>query len=162
MAAPPARVHALICHVEAWALWSPHVASVDPPRGRLHPGWRGRVRAFFSPVPTEMVVDAVHPDGGMEWHSRGLGHVLRYENRVAPEGAGSRVTFTARVDGPLGPVLTRLAAPLSALGQRRRLARLDRLASLLEQAPGDGDVATGEGRDLGGGLPDLAPRHGQL
>ncbi len=155
-------MHALLVEVRAWSVWSPHIASVDPPSGRLHPGWRGQVRAWFSPVPTEMVVDAVRPGEGIAWHSRGLGHVLRYENRIAAEGAGSRVTFTARVEGPLGPALTRLAAPLSALGQRRRLERLDRLARLFEQAPGDRDLAPGQRGDLGRGLPDLAPGDPQV
>jgi hypothetical protein len=109
-----------------------------------------------------MVVDSVVPGEGIAWHSVGLGHVLRYENRVVAEAGGSHVTFAAEVQGPLGPTLTRLAAPLSALGQRRRLARLDRLARLLEQAPGDGDLAVGQGGDLGGGVADLAPGDRQV
>jgi hypothetical protein len=62
------------------------------------------------------------------WETPALGHVLRYEQRVEPIAGGSRVAFGARVDGPLGSPLTALARPLSAFGQRRRLARLGALA----------------------------------
>ena len=129
--APPERVHDLLVDVEAWALWSPHIASVTPSSGRVQTGWRGLVRAWFSPLPTEMVVDRATAGRGIAWHSRGLGHTLRYENEVTPWGAGgSRVRFSARVEGPLGPLVTRVARPLSAYGQRRRLTRLDALARL--------------------------------
>jgi len=132
IAAPPAVVHDLLTDVQAWALWSPHIASVVPSAGHVGVGWTGAVRAWFSPRPVDMVVDAAPPGGGLRWHSTALGHVLRYENHVEPAGPGAaRVTFTARVEGPAGPLVTRLAAPLSAFGQRRRLARLAALARLV-------------------------------
>jgi hypothetical protein len=129
-------VHRLLVDVEAWALWSPHVAEVSPASGVVDAGWRGDVRAWFSPRPVAMLVDAAPPDGGIVWHSHALGHTLRYENRVEPAPGGAVVRFTARVEGPLGPLATALARPLSAFGQRRRLARLDRLARLVAASPG--------------------------
>ena len=131
IAAPPEVVHDLLTSVEAWRLWSPHVASVDPPHGRVEEGWRGRVRAWFVPVPTEMIVTLVVPDRGMEWETPWLGHTLRYSQRIEPTPAGSRVDFEARVEGPLAGVITAVARPLSGLGQRRRLARLAALAELM-------------------------------
>ena len=137
VAAPPAVVHDLLCDVSAWALWSPHIASVEPASGRVDAGWSGGVRAWFSPRPVEMVVDAAPPAGGLRWHSTALGHTLRYENRVEPLGEGSMVTFSARVEGPAGELLTAAARPFSAFGQRRRLRRLDALARLVAARQGD-------------------------
>ena len=53
------------------------------------------------------------------------------------------------VRGPAGGPATRVTAPLSALGQRRRLARLAALAELLH-ARGDGVQGTDDARRLGG------------
>lgn len=46
------------------------------------------------------------------------------------------VTFTAQPHGPAGDGLERLVAPLFALRQRRRMARLTGLAELLERRTG--------------------------
>ena len=83
-----------------------------------------------------MLVTWEEPGRGMDWHSHALGHVLRYRQRITPEGDGSRVRFEASVDGPLGALLTRAAEPLSGYGQRRRLARLARLAELTARLAG--------------------------
>jgi hypothetical protein len=128
VAAPSHLVHALLTDVEAWGIWSPHISSVEPPSGSVATGWSGRVKARFSPVPTSMTVTWSEPGRGMGWETPGLGHTLRYDQRIEPVTGGARVTFEARVEGRFGEALTRLAAPLSALGQRRRLARLAALA----------------------------------
>lgn len=130
VAAPPALVHEVLTDVGAWALWSPHIASVRPSSGAVHAGWVGRVRPWFGPT-TTMEVTEVVPGAGMRWRTRALGHELAYAQLVSVEGEGARVVFTAAVTGPLGPVVQRLAAPLSALGQRRRLVRLATLAQWL-------------------------------
>ena len=130
VAAPPALVHEVLTDVGAWALWSPHVASVRPSSGSVHAGWVGRVRPWFGPR-TTMEVTTVTPGAGMRWRTAALGHELSYAQLVSADGDGSRVVFTATVTGPLGAVVQRLAAPLSALGQRRRLARLAALAEWL-------------------------------
>ncbi len=125
--AAPAVVHDLLVDVASWPLWSPHVVRTEPASGRVHPGWRGRVRPWFGPT-TTMEVTEVRDGGGMRWRTRALGHELRYSQLVEPAGAGSRVVFRAEVGGPLGPLVQRLAAPLSAYGQQRRLDRLVLLA----------------------------------
>lgn len=134
-AASAATVHDLLVDVDAWSVWSPHVASVDARGRRLHDGWRGRTRAFFSPVATPMSVDGVRPDGGYTWHATVGPWRLDYDNAVIADtrGGGSVITFTAELTGPAGGRLERLVAPLSALGQRRRMTRLARLAELLER-----------------------------
>ena len=128
IAAPPDLVHSLLVDVEAWRLWSPHIASVEHASGSVTVGWRGQVRPWFSPVPTTMHVTWVEPGHGMDWESDGLGHVLRYRHRIFAAAGGARVRFEAQVAGPFGNAATRLVGPLSAYGQRRRLERLARLA----------------------------------
>ncbi len=129
--APAALVHDLLTDVAAWRSWSPHVASVEPAQGHVRAGQDFRVRPWFGPT-TRMHVETVTPDAGMTWSTPGLGYVLRYRQEVRPiSGASCEVVFTATVDGPAGAVVTRAAAPLSALGQRRRLARLAALAELV-------------------------------
>lgn len=125
-------VHDLLTDIGSWAVWSPHIAHVKPRRGHVAAGDVVLTRAFFSPVATPMHVDAVTPGGGIRWHSTAFGHRLTYENRVDPAPEGARVTFTASIEGPAAGPLTLLTRPLSTLGQRRRIARLGRLAALVE------------------------------
>lgn len=127
----PELVHALLVDIEAWPVWSPHIASAEPSTGRVRTGSRVLVRPWFSPTASEMRVTWEAPGEGMDWESFGLGHALRYRQRIEPEGDGARVRFEARVEGRLGALLTRLARPLSAYGQRRRITRLARLAELM-------------------------------
>ena len=132
-AASPSTVHALLVDVDTWPLWSPHVASVTAPVRRVEPGWAGATRPFFAPVSTPMVVDEVRPDGGYSWHATLGPWRLDYENRVSGATDGSRVRVVARLSGPAGRVLERIVGPLSAYGQRRRIARLTALAELAER-----------------------------
>lgn len=133
-AAAPGTVHDLLCDVDAWPVWSPHVASVTAPARRVTAGWSGSTRAFFSPAATPMTVDEVRDGGGYRWYSTVGPWRLEYDNGVAPApGGGSVLRFSAELSGPAAPQLERLVAPLSALGQRRRMARLARLAELVER-----------------------------
>ncbi|MEO1064286.1 MAG: SRPBCC family protein [Actinomycetota bacterium] len=135
--ASPSTIHRLLVDVEAWSVWSPHVASVDPPTGEVTAGWEGATRAFFSPTATEMIVDEVVPDGGYTWHCSVGPWTLRYRNLVRPGvNSGSVVAFDAELDGPAASVLERVVAPLSAYGQRRRMHRLAQAAELVERAAG--------------------------
>ena len=83
-----------------------------------------------------MTVTYAEAGKGIEWETTGLGHTLRYQQRIEPAPEGSQVRFTAQVEGPAGDVLSQLAKPLSALGQRRRLARLAALAEYETQRSG--------------------------
>jgi len=128
VAAPAARVADLLTDVDAWQLWSPHVVSVDPPGGRVHEGWTGRVRPFFGPA-TTMHVTSLTPDRGYRWSTRALWHRLEYVHTVTPLDAGRCVVeFRAEVHGPAASLVERLVGALSGFGQRRRLARLAVLA----------------------------------
>ncbi len=125
---------ALLKDPSTWSLWSPHVASVDGPPGPLALGWSGRVRAVFSPAATTMVVTWASDGEGMRWTSAALGHRLAYGNLVEPDGDGCRLVWTAELTGPLARVLLPVVGPISAYGQRRRTARLARLAETVARA----------------------------
>ena len=126
--APAALVHDVLTDVGAWRLWSPHVARVDGPPGPVAAGWSGLVKPWFGPV-TRMEVTWSEPGRGIRWHSTAAGHRLDYADLVEPLGAGRcTVTLTATVTGPAGTAVERAAGPLSAYGQRRRLARLAALS----------------------------------
>lgn len=131
--AAPATIHELLIDVDAWSIWSPHVAAVDTAERRVGLGWTGATRAVFAPGATSMIVDDVRPDGGYNWHSTLGPWRLDYDNAVVPTSDGSTLRFTAELRGPAAGVIERLVAPLSALGQRRRMVRLARLAELVER-----------------------------
>ena len=131
--ASAASVHELLVDVDAWSVWSPHVASVEASERRITPGWTGATRAFFAPGATTMTVDELVPDGGYRWHSRFGPWRLDYENRVDAAATGCLLRFTARLSGPGSRAIERLVAPISAYGQRRRMNRLARLAELMER-----------------------------
>jgi hypothetical protein len=132
--AAPATIHELLVDVDAWSVWSPHVASIETVNGRrVHSGWTGRTRAVFSPGATSMIVDEVRPDGGYTWHSTVGPWRLEYHNAVVPADGGSTLRFAAELCGPAAGLIERLVAPLSAFGQRRRMARLARMAELIER-----------------------------
>lgn len=133
--ASPRTLHELLVDVDAWSLWSPHVASLDAPSGRVVPGWIGQPRAFFAPIAIAMEVDEVTEGRGYTWHSTLGPWRLDYANQVEPAvTGGSMVRFTAELSGPGAAVLERLVAPFSARGQRRRMERLSRLAELVERS----------------------------
>lgn len=134
--ASPVTVHELLVDVDAWSLWSPHVAFVSSDQNRVEAGWVGETRAFFAPSPTTMIVDEVRPDGGYRWYSTVGPWRLDYDNLIIPTTGGCAVRFTAELRGPAASVLERLVAPFSALGQRRRIARLIKLAELVETKGG--------------------------
>ncbi len=133
--ASAATIHELLVDVDAWSVWSPHVAAVEARDRRITPGWAGATRAFFAPGATPMVVDEVVPDGGYRWHSRLGPWRLDYENRVEAVASGSRLRFAARLTGPGSRLIEPIVAPISGYGQRRRMRRLARLAELVERTP---------------------------
>ena len=61
-----------------------------------------------------------------------LGHRLDYADLITPDGDDRcLVTMTAEMSGLVGGMVTTAVGPLSAFGQRRRLARLAALAEYL-------------------------------
>jgi len=134
VAAPAAIVHAVLTDVTAWKLWAPHVASVDSVTDVIRDtAWSGLVKPWFGPA-TQMDVTWVEAGRGMRWSTTLLGHRLDYADLITPQGDDRcLVTMTAAVSGVVGGLVTTAVAPLSALGQRRRLARLGALAEYLHR-----------------------------
>lgn len=133
--ATTATIHELLVDVDSWSLWSPHVAQVSAERDRVDSNWIGETRAFFAPSSTTMVVQEVRPDGGYRWSTTVGPWRLDYDNAILGAADGCIVRFTAELRGPAATILERLVAPISARGQRRRIARLIQLAELLDRGP---------------------------
>jgi hypothetical protein len=134
VAAPAAVVHAVLTDVRAWRLWSPHIARVDAATEVIDAaGWSGMVKPWFGPA-TRMDVTWCEPGRGIRWSSDAGGYRLDYADLITPEGDDRcTVTMTAELGGPAGGIVERAVAPLSAYGQRRRLARLGALAEYLHR-----------------------------
>ncbi|MDT7618844.1 MAG: hypothetical protein QOF00_6291 [Pseudonocardiales bacterium] len=132
VAAPAAVVHAVLTDVTAWKLWSPHIDRVDAASDIIDAvGWTGMVKPWFGPA-TQMDVTWCEPARGIRWTSTAVGHRLDYADLITPDGPdGCTVTMAATVSGPAGALVQQLVGPLSAFGQRRRLARLGALAEFL-------------------------------
>ena len=134
VAAPASVVHAVLTDVRAWRLWSPHIDRVDTTEQVIDAsGWRGLVKPWFGPA-TEMVVTWCEPGRGIRWTSTAGGYRLEYADLITPDtDEGCTVTMTARLAGPVGTLVERAVAPLSAYGQRRRLERLGALAEYVHR-----------------------------
>ncbi len=132
VAAPASITHAVLTDVTAWKLWSPHVQRVEAPTRVIESaGWTGLVKPWFGPT-TVMEVTWCEPGRGIRWTSTAVGHRLDYADLIEADSEGRcTVTMTARVSGPVGPLVQTLVGPLSAYGQRRRLTRLAALAEFL-------------------------------
>ncbi len=132
VAAPASIVHAVLTDVTAWKLWAPHIASVDSVSEIiLDTAWSAMVKPWFGPA-TQMDVTWVEPGRGMRWTTSMVGHRLDYADLITPDGDdGCIVTMTAEVSGLVGGLVATAVGPLSAYGQRRRLARLAALAEYL-------------------------------
>ena len=141
VAAPAAVVHAVLTDVRAWRLWSPHIARVEAAEQVIdRAGWSGSVKPWFGPA-TQMTVTWCEPGRGIRWTSPGAGYRLNYADLIEPAGDGCTVTMTAQLHGPAGAVVEGAVAPLSALGQRRRLARLGALAEYVHRWAAREDMA---------------------
>lgn len=134
VAAPAATAHAVLTDVTAWKLWAPHIVSVDCVQDVIRDtAWSGTVKPWFGPT-VQMCVTWVEPGRGMRWTAGVLGHRLDYADLVTPDGDDRcTVRMTAQVQGLVGPLVAQAVAPLSAYGQRRRLARLAALAEYLHR-----------------------------
>jgi Polyketide cyclase / dehydrase and lipid transport len=134
VAAPATVVHAVLTDVRAWRLWSPHIAHVDAPEQVIEAaGWSGLVKPWFGPA-TRMDVTWCEPGRGIRWRSTAGRYRLDYADLIEPHDDQScMVTMTAELRGPAGETVERVVAPLSAYGQRRRLARLAALAEYLHR-----------------------------
>jgi hypothetical protein len=113
IAAPPARVHAVISDIERWHEWTSTVRSIrkrDP--GPLRVGTRAFVRQPKLP-PAFWSVSEVHEGHGFTWVTRSPGVTVIARHVVEPTPAGSRATLSIRFDGLLGGLVGRMTAGLN-------------------------------------------------
>ena len=121
IAAPPARVWALIACPAAWSRWAPHLRAARGLGGpEVEAGARGTVQLFGAvPVPARII--AKQP--GRSWTWRVGPVTLRH--RVEPAGDGAVAALDLTAPGPLEAALGLTYGPLIVL-LLRNLARVAR------------------------------------
>ena len=127
IAAPPARVWAVMSDVARWPEWTASVTSVEPLDGApLGTGRRYRVRQprLAAAVWT---VTTLEPERGFTWRAVVPGLTSEGVHRIEASGTGSRVTLGIAWSGPLAIVirlifggLSRRYVDLEAEGLKRR------------------------------------------
>lgn len=113
IAASPQTVWKVIADVEKWPEWTPsmrQVTRVDG--GELSLGSRAKVRQPGL-MPLTWTVTHLEPNRGFTWTARSPGVRITARHYVEPVPAGSRVTLSVRYEGPLGPLVARLAGTLN-------------------------------------------------
>ena len=114
IAAPQARVWAIMSDVERWPEWTRSVTKVERlDRGPLRVGSRARVRQPRFP-PAIWTVTALEPGRFFEWRSPAPGLLSVGGHRVAAVGEqASRATLSITWSGPLAPAIRLLFGKLS-------------------------------------------------
>ena len=114
IAAPQARVWAIMSDVERWPEWTRSVTEVERlDRGPLRVGSRARVRQPRFP-PAIWTVTALEPGRFFEWRSPAPGLLSVGGHAVAAVGEQtSRATLSITWSGPLAPAMRLLFGKLS-------------------------------------------------
>ena len=113
IAAPPARVWAVMSDVERWHEWTPTVTSVRRTNaGPFQIGAKARIHQPRLPA-ADWIVTALTEGRAFDWESRAPGVRVLARRTVEPSGDGSRVTLSVLFRGPVGDVLGRLTAGLN-------------------------------------------------
>jgi hypothetical protein len=116
--ASPARVFAVLSHVDAWPEWNASVTGIERiGEGPFGAGSRAVVRQPGL-RPAVWQVTASIEDARFTWVTASPGLRVTGDHVIASAGAGSRVTLSLRFAGLLAPVLGRMLGRLS----RRYLA----------------------------------------
>jgi hypothetical protein len=113
IAAPPARVWAVVRDVERWHEWTVSITSVELlDSGTLAVGGRARV---LQPklLPATFLITAVDEGRSFIWVTRHPGVIATATHLVEPVANGSQVTLSVRFGGLLGGVIGRLARRLT-------------------------------------------------
>lgn len=118
IAAPPAKVWAVMSDVERWHEWTPSITSVRRTNaGPFRIGARARVCQPKLPA-ADWIVTALEEGRGFEWESRAPGVRVVARHIVEPKDEGSRVTLAIHYRGIVGDLIGRLTAGIN----RRYLA----------------------------------------
>ena len=101
IAAPPARVWAVMSDIERWHEWTASITRVERlDDGPIDVGSRARVK---QPKLAGSVfeVTAVAPERGFDWVTKSPGLQGLGRHLIEPRGDGSRVTLAVTFSGPL-------------------------------------------------------------
>lgn len=107
IAAPPARVWAVMSDVERWHEWTPSVTRVTLYGRPLAAGSRALIRQPRFPPAWWKVTELV-PDREFTWVSRAPGLRVVARHAVAPTTDGTRATLRLSYGGLFGPWFARL------------------------------------------------------
>jgi uncharacterized membrane protein len=111
--APPAQVYRLFIDVERWPELTQSMRSVRRlDDGPIRVGSEATVRQPRLPAARWRVTD-VEPDRRFTWETRSGGVTSVGDHLVEPDGAGSRITLTVRMSGPLSGVMGLLMGGLA-------------------------------------------------
>jgi len=111
IAAPTARVWAVIRDVEQWHDWTPSITSVELLDGTFGLGHRARVRQPRL-LPAVFEITALVEGRSFTWAARHPGVVATAAHSVESNANGSRATLSLRFDGPLGGLVGRFSRGL--------------------------------------------------
>jgi uncharacterized protein YndB with AHSA1/START domain len=126
VAAPPARVWAVLTDLRRMPDWSPELVRMVPltPGGlRVGQQYLGFNRRKAAVWPTRSVVAVLEPGRTLAWDTRSSGARWIYE--LSPEGAGTRVVHRRPVPRRL-TVLSKVFAPLALGGSDEHADELER------------------------------------
>ncbi len=105
IAAPPARVWALMKDVERWHEWTASITGIRLfDGGPLREGSRAEVRQPKLP-PARWMVTELEEGTQFTWVSRAPGILVTARHGVEPSGAGTRATLSIHYGGMFGPLL---------------------------------------------------------
>lgn len=114
ISATPARVWAVMRDVDHWHEWTPSVRRVQRLDGKpFAVGTRVRVHQPKLP-PAVWEITSIDADGGFTWESMAPGVHVTARHEIEPTAAGSRVRLSIDNEGPLGALVGRLIAGITA------------------------------------------------
>jgi hypothetical protein len=97
--AAPEAVFALWADVEGWPAWDASLIAAAL-EGPFAAGTTGTLHPHGMPEPIAFALTAVEPGAGFADETRLGPIVLRFEHRVEPRGAGSRIVVSVEAEGP--------------------------------------------------------------
>lgn len=108
--APPDKVWRIWSDMSTWGQWNPNVTSMDW-QGGFANGTTGVMNTPAGQHHKMQLVD-VNPGRSFALETRVVpGTMFRFNCRIEPQGAGSRISQAVEVKGPLGPILGGMLGP---------------------------------------------------
>ena len=113
IAAPPARVWAVMADLKRWPAWTASIASVTM-RGAMVPGIGSEVRVRQPKLlPSTWMITDWRPNAGFTWVTQRMGVRAVGVHAIEPTTSGSRVTLSLTFEGVLAPLVAAVAGDLT-------------------------------------------------